>query len=236
MPDEKLNMKSRIIYLKIISCAVIISGITFYILNSQRENQLLKKVIERLTADSRVAEVMVTNVRRDPKTKKTYTTIKFLEYDTKLNPLEPKHFTFSGNIIQFQSLVIRFDDFYVKKGDPLKGKSAYLFMKAFTLKDKGAEVFNISEINEVPLGYAVDNEVTKLELKLWKKFWQYALDPKKAKRAGIKNAQIEAPGTKFIPGMIYTIKIEHDGGLRIDANPIPPILTKEKSSFKDNKN
>jgi hypothetical protein len=35
---------------------------------------------------------------------------------------------------------------------------------------------------------------------------------------GIKNAQIEAPGTKFVPGLIYTIKIEHDGGLRIDAD------------------
>jgi len=29
-------------------------------------------------------------------------------------------------------------------------------------------------------------------------------------------------------GMIYTIKIEHDGGLRIDNQPIPPILKDEK--------
>ena len=45
---------------------------------------------------------------------------------------------------------------------------------------------------------------------------------------GIKNAQIEAPGAKFLPGILYTIKIEHDGGLRIDSTPISPILKGEK--------
>ena len=48
---------------------------------------------------------------------------------------------------------------------------------------------------------------------------------------GIKNAQIEAPGTKFIKGILYTLKIEHDGGLRIDAQPLPKILQGEKLEF-----
>ena len=198
---------------------------------NQIENHLLKKVIERLTADSRVAEVIVTDVKRDSKAKKTYTTIKFLEYDTKLNPLEPKYFTFSGNVIQFQSMVIRFDDLYVKKGHPLKGKSAYLFMKVFMLTDNGAETFEITKINEIPSGYEVADVKNNFERKIWQKFWEYALNPEKAGKVGIKNAQIEAPGTKFIPGMIYTIKIEHDGGLRIDAKPVTPILKNKKIKF-----
>jgi len=213
-----------------ITIVVILVGI-FYVVKSQIENRLLKKVIERLTADSRVAEVIVTDVKRDSKTKKTYTTIKFLEYDTKLNPLEPKYFTFSGNVIQFQSMVIRFDDFYVKKGHPLKGKSAHLFMKAFMLIDKGAETFDITKINEIPSGYEVADVKNNFERKIWQRFWEYALDSEKAGKVGIKNAQIEAPGTKFIPGMIYTIKIEHDGGLRIDTKPVTPILKNEKIKF-----
>ena len=213
-----------------ITIAVILFGI-FYVVKSQIENNLLKKVIERLTADSRVAEVIVTDVKRDSKTKKTNTTIKFLEYDTKLNPLEPKYFTFSGNIIQFQSMVIRFDDFYVKKGHPLKGKSAYLFMKVFMLTNSGAEVFEITKVNEIPSGYEVADVRNNFEKKIWQKFWEYALNYDKASKVGIKNAQIEAPGTKFIPGMIYTIKIEHDGGLRIDAKPVTPILKNEKIKF-----
>ena len=224
-------MKIKISRLCTAIAIITILVVSFYIVRSRMENYQLKKVIERLTADSRVAEVIVTDVKRDSKTKKTYTTIKFLEYDTKLNPLEPKYFTFSGNVIQFQSMVIRFDDFYVKKGHPLKGKSAYLFMKAFMLTDKGAETFEITKINEIPSGYEVTEVKNNFEKKIWQKFWEYALNSKKAGKVGIKNAQIEAPGTKFIPGMIYTIKIEHDGGLRIDAKPVNPVLKNEKIKF-----
>lgn len=224
-------MKFKISKLSIVIIGVVIFAAIFYFAQSQTENKLLKKVIERLSADSRVTEVIVTEVKPDPKTKKTYTTIKFLEYDTKLNPLEPKYFTFSGNVIQFQSMVIRFDDFYVKKGHPLKGKSAYLFMKAFMLTDNGAETFEINRVNEIPSGYKVADVKNNFQKKIWQKFWEYALNPKEAEKIGIKNAQIEAPGTKFIPGMIYTIKIEHDGGLRIDARPVAPILKNEKIKF-----
>lgn len=224
-------MKLKISKLKIFVPAIAIIIVAIYFLNISRENQLLKKIIERLTADSRVAEIIVTDVKRDPRTQKTYTTIKFLEYDTKLNPLEPKYLTFSGNIIQFQSMVIRFDDLYVKKGHSLKGKSAYLFMKAFMLTDEGAEMFDITKINDIPSGYEVEGVKNNFEKKLWKKFWEYALNPNEAKRVGIKNAQIEAPGTRFIPGMMYTIKIEHDGGLRIDSKPLSPILKNEKVKF-----
>jgi hypothetical protein len=200
--------------------AVIFCAVSY--IKALRDKQLLNKIIERLTADSRVAQVLVTEVKFDPLIKKTKTTIKFVEYDTKLKPLTPKYFTFSSNIIQFQSMVIRFDDFYVKRGDPFKGKSAYLFMKAFALNDKGAEVYEINRISWVPSGYKIGRHASNFEKRLWDRFWKYALDPQEAKKMGIKNAQIEAPGTKFIPGMLYTVKIEHDGGLRIDAQSLPP--------------
>jgi len=44
---------------------------------------------------------------------------------------------------------------------------------------------------------------------------------------GVKNAQIEAPGAMFVPGVLYTIKIEHNGGLRIDASELSPIMRGE---------
>ena len=221
---EKMRLRRLIL--------VITIGIAgFFIAKSWLEKRQLEKVIERLTAETRVAEALVTEVRTVPQDKNTYTTIKFLEYDTKQNPLAPKYFTFRGNIIHFQSLVIRFDDFYVKEGDPLKGKSAYIFMKAFTLDDREAQIFEINKINAVPSGYQAQGASSAFERKLWKKFWEYAFQPKKAKRLGIKNAQIEAPGTKFIKGMLYTLKIEHDGGLRIDAQAIPKILKGERIDF-----
>jgi hypothetical protein len=215
--------------LNIVIAAFILAG-SFYLFRILFERFTLQEIIKRLSADSRVAEVVVTNVRVEPRTKKTYTTIKFLEYDAKQKPLLPKYFTFSGNIIQFQSMVIRFDDLYVQKAHPLKGKSAYLFLKAFALTDEGAETFPINKVNEVPSGYAIERS-NAFEKKLWRQFWEYALNPSSAHDVGVKNAQIEAPGTRFIPGMLYTIKIEHDGGLRIDVQKLPGILKGEKINF-----
>lgn len=193
-----------------------------------RESRVLKQIISRLEADSRVAEVLVTGVNYNEVDKKTYTTIKFLEYDSQGRPLTPKYFTFSGNIIQFQSLVVRFDDIYVAQADRFKGKSAYLFWKVFVLDGKKTQEHEIAKINEVPAGYRIGAGENPVENKFWSRFWEYALDPAKAKEQGIKSAQIEAPGTMFVPGNLYTIKIEHDGGLRIDAFPLSKILLGEK--------
>ena len=204
-------------------------GLVFYWASVYiKHNEILKEIIKRLEADSRAAQVLVTNVHFDENTQKTLTTIKFLEFDSEGQPLEPKYFTFSGNIIQFQALVVRFDDLKVRMADRLKGKSAYLFMKAFVLEEKDTQVFEITKTHEIPEGYKIDRQISDFERGLWQEFWDYALDPGKAYQAGVKNAQIEAPGTMFIPGTLYTIKIEHDGGLRIDAEPLPGILKGEK--------
>ena len=201
-----------------------------YLIASQRfhENTVLKQIITRLEADSRVAEVLVTGVNYNETDRKTYTTIKFLEYDSAGRPLKPKYFTFSGNVIQFQSLVVRFDDRFVRQADALKGKSAYLFWKVFVLDGEQTQEYAITKVNTVPEGYQIDPPEDPVETKFWASFWEYALDPQRAKLEGIKNAQIEAPGTMFVPGNIYTIKIEHDGGLRIDASPLSKILRGEQ--------
>jgi hypothetical protein len=198
------------------------------IIRYANENRVLKEVISRLEADSRIAEVLVTDVKPDAKTGKELTTIKFLEYDTRGNPLKPRYFSFPGNIIQFQSLVIRFDDRYIIKSDSLRGKSAYLFWKVFMLDGVNTREFDITKVNQVPQGYKIGQLNHPFEEKLWRSFWRYALDQKEAKKIGIKNAQIEAPGTMFVPGTLYTIKIEHDGGIRIDSRTLPDILRGER--------
>jgi hypothetical protein len=192
------------------------------------EAKILRQVVERLEADSRLAEVLVTNVNYDEVSQKTFTTIKFLEYDTKGRPLTPRYFTFSGNIIQFQSLVVRFDDIHIRNKDRLRGKSAYLFWKVFMLDGANTQEYLITDVAEIPGGYKLDSARDPFEQQLWKRFWAFALDPRQAHPLGVKNAQIEAPGMLFTPGTLYTIKIEHDGGMRIDAQPLPAILKGER--------
>ncbi len=222
----KLSQFFNFLVTVLVLLSVIGGGIWLY--RWFEEARILKQVIERLSADSRIAEVLVTKSEFDEITKKIRTTIKFLEYDIQGKPLPPKYFTFQGNLIQFQSLVIRFKDDFVRAGDQLRGKSAYLFMKVFVLEGSRTQVFDITQAHEIPSGYKIPDKESSFEAKLWESFWDYALDPKARERAGIKNAQIEAPGSLFIPGTIYTLHIEHDGGLRIDAEPVPQILKGEK--------
>jgi hypothetical protein len=92
------------------------------------------------------------------------------------------------------------------------------------LDGKNTREFEITPTEIVPDGYRVGSPPSTYEKEIWRRFWKYALDPDAKKRAGIKNAQIEAPGSVFVPGTIYTLMIEHDGGIRIDTRPIPEIL------------
>ena len=57
------------------------------------QDKVLNEIIGRLQADSRIAEVLVTGVNFDEKSKQTFTTIKFLEYTSSGKPLEPKYFS-----------------------------------------------------------------------------------------------------------------------------------------------
>ncbi len=218
----------KIIYLFLIVIFTILT-IAFYKYSMRyiHEKKILKEVISRLEADSRIAEVLVTNVKFDEEKNKTYTTIKFLEYDIAGKPLESKYFTFAGNIIQFQSLVVRFDDSFIKLKDQFKGRSAYLFWKVFMLDGEDTTEYEIAKVKEIPQGYKLEERDDPLEVKFWSEFWTYALDSNINQKKGIKNAQIEAPGTVFVPGTLYTIKIEHDGGMRIDTKELPQILRGE---------
>jgi len=192
------------------------------------ERSVLEKIIARLQADSRAAEVLVTGGAYNEALGKNCTTTNFLEHGTQGRPLAPKYFTFPGNVIQFQALVVRFDEKFVMAGDRLRGKSVYLFWKAFMLDGKNTREFAINYVDEVPDGYRIAAGRDWAQEKFWRGFWRYAFDREAASRAGIKNVQIEAPGSVFIPGYLYTIKIEHDGGLRIDTAPLPAIVRGEK--------
>ena len=217
-------MKRTVFMILIISGILLAGGLY---LNHVRRIEVLNKIIARLEADSRIAQVLVTAVEYNEEDGFRYTTIKFLEYDTDGEPLQPRYFTFPGNIIQFQSFVIRFDDIHIRNKDALRNKSAYLFWKVFMLKGRETEEYVITKVDTVPAGYKLKEYDSPFEKQLWEGFWRYALDPREKKRIGIKNAQIEAPGTMFVPGVLYTIRIEHDGGMRIDSAPLPEILENE---------
>ena len=212
-------------FLFIVFCLILAGWWLVWHLNREHVYQ---QMLDRLQAESRAAEVLVTSVNYDEASHRNLTTIKFVEYDATGNTLTPRYFTFSGNLIQFQSLVVRFEDKFVAAGDRFKGRSVYLFWKAFMLDGPRTQEFPITQVDEIPGGYKIPGKASGFENRFWGEFWRFAFDEQKDRNAGIKSVQIEAPGVVFIPGYLYTIHIEHDGGLRIDAKSLDPILRGEK--------
>ena len=229
------NVLSKFLTMFLCICLVLFFCYHYFYAPYILKNKVLQEIITKLEADSRIAEIIVTDSHYDEITAKTSTTIKFMEYSPQGKALKPQYFSFHDNLIQFQSLVLRFDDDLVRAGGSLRGKSAYLFWKAFVLDGSKTEEYNITKINSVPDGYKiVDRNCADLEKKFWDEFWIYAFDQDMKEKAKIKNVQIEAPGVIFSPGFLYTLKIEHDGGIRIDIQSLPEILNGEIGrNFKD---
>jgi len=209
----------------VVFCFIILGIWLFWRVNQEHVYQ---QMVGRLQAESRAAQVLVTEVNYDEKIHRNMTTIKFVEQDSAGHDLPPKYFTFSGNLIQFQSLVVRFQDKFVAAGDRFKGKSVYLFWKVFMLDGPRTQEFPITQVDQIPGGYKIPGRASGFENRFWREFWRFAFDQKKAANAGIKSVQIEAPGVVFVPGYLYTVHIEHNGGLRIDARPVESILRGEK--------
>ncbi len=196
----------------------------------QRETEVLRQIITRLTAEERIADVWVDDyvVGNEGKPKKIR--LKVLEYSSDGKPLAPVYCDFSLNdVIHFEALVIRLNDDLITEG---KGKSVYLFRRAFALDEKGNtyESCDLNSPMEVPGGYRLgltERKLSKIEKDYWRSFWSFALDEKRRRDAGIKTAQIEAPATRFIPDKIYRLILEHDGGMRIQVSKVPEILKGE---------
>lgn len=210
----------------IIYVVLIIAGLAAVLMKPFYEVMILKKMLARVTADTRIAEVLVTAQHYDSTTKKNSTTIKFVEFAGS-KPLAPRYFTFPDNLIQFQSLVIRFDDVFVEHADALRGKSVYFFWKVFMLDGKNTVAYELNSADAATEGYKIYTSRNPFEAALWRRFWRFAKEQDSRRQEGIKNVQVEAPGTRFIPGMLYTLKIEHDGGIRIDSSVLPEILRGE---------
>jgi hypothetical protein len=226
----------RLLLLAILGAAAA-GGWWFY--QNHREVEVLKTMIGRLTAEDRVADVWVEEYNRLADGSSRKIRLKILSYGPGMKPLDPVHCDFSVNdVIHFEALVIRLNDDLIMDG---KGKSIHFFTRAYALDDHGNryESCEINRIMDVPGGYRIptaDGYARGVESRLWKSFWEYALDEKKRSADGVKNAQIEAPATRFVPDKIYRLILEHDGGLRIQARPVPEILKGENVKIEDQRN
>src|SRR6478609_3231264 len=114
----------------------------------EQEKAQLHQIVERLSTETRVAEVLVTDQKMQGDV--LHTTLLFVEYAKDGSPLPPKRFTIEGKTAHIDALVIKFDRGYVQQDDALRGRSIALFDKLYGDRQSPEQAFRIDEPGKIP--------------------------------------------------------------------------------------
>ena len=196
----------------------------------QKRNSELQQIVQRLQAETRVADVMVTDQQKVNGVLRT--SIVFVEYGHDGAALPAKRFTVDGEMIHFDALVVKFDGKFVEQNDPLRGHSIALFTRLYGDTQTPAQGFPIDEPGVVPAVYRDDDpKVSQFQQELWQNFWRLADDPNYRSEMGVRIAQGEGPWLPFEKDHLYTLTVEANGGINIRSEPLKGIY---REAFKSN--
>jgi hypothetical protein len=185
------------------------------------QNEELKVRNQLLKVDDRVARINVLD--QSGQGDDLTTTFEFVEYDEKGKLIGlPKQFQVQGDRIYVDYLVVKWQDEMVETGDPLRGKSIYLFHRIFGEHQKPSEGFRLDAPGEIPAPYRSGGEMSDFEKKIWRNFWDVANDPEKLQELRARSASGEAPSMKVVDGGQYKLEIRASGGISFTAEEIPP--------------
>ena len=179
-----------------------------------KENQRLDLAVRLLKVDHRVAEILVLDQQEGPD--RPATKIRFTELAKDGAAIgEPREFTLDGDVVYLDAWVIKYNDDLIERGDPLRSTAVCLFRRIFGEHQKPNDGFALDAKGSRPAVYATADEMSPLERDIWANFWDYANDPAKAKSAGIRAVQGEAPSMRLVPGRRYKVELRSSGGLTI---------------------
>jgi len=150
---------------------------------------------------------------------KVRTRFHFQEVDEDGRPLgPPQEFTVEGDLAYFEALVVKFDEEFARRHDLEPGSTLLLFRRIFGEHRAPAEGYPVDSVGQRPLGYA-DDPAAAFHDRLWRDFWDYALQPEVLQEAGIRAMHGEAPFVKLEPGREYVLELRSTGGLTIRPEP-----------------
>jgi hypothetical protein len=183
----------------------------------------LETYVERLSADRRVADVLVLGTSKDP-AGRTHRTLLFVEYDRNDKTLPPKRFEVIGENTHIDAMVIQFERGYIAEGDALRGRSVALFTRIFGDEQPASTAERIDEPSKIPLLYrGTDPALARFEAELWADFWKFAEDPKLAASKGVSVAHGQSVWGPLSEDKLYTIALPSVGGLTMKSQPMPGI-------------
>jgi hypothetical protein len=207
-------------------------GIDFYRKHFSAEQQIeelkqqkrqLQQIVQRLSDERRVADVLVTDHKEVNGIEQT--TLLFVEYARDgSTTLPPKSFTIEGHQAHIDAMVIKFEHGFVEQNDALRGHSIALFTKLYGDRQSPDKAFMIDTPGKVPDFYrGSDPRIEPFEKELWANFWRLYDDPEYRQEKGVRVAEGQGVWGPFEADKLYTITVESNGGLNITNEPLKGI-------------
>lgn len=188
-------------------------------------NAELQSIVVRLSSERRVADVLVTD-QTPSENGQLRTTLLFVEYDRRGEPLPARRFVIDGQVAHIDALVVKFDGKYVQENDSLRGHSVALFTRIYGEHQAPDSANQIDQPGQIPPTYrGADARVSSFETQLWSDFWRLADDPAYRASMGVRVAEGEGVWRPFQPGYLYTVTLENNGGLNIASEKIRGIYS-----------
>jgi hypothetical protein len=185
-----------------------------------KENQKLNLALRLLKIDHRLAEIVVLEQRGGPE--RPSTKFQFVELTKDGDPVgEKKVFTVEGDTVYVDAWVIKYADELVENADPLRSTSVCLFRRIFGEYQEPSEGFPLDPAGSRPAVYSQGADMPPLERDIWTNFWEYANNPAKARKAGVRAAHGEAPSIRLERGKLYKVELRASAGLSIIAEDLP---------------
>ena len=190
----------------------------------QQQVDKLDLALRLMKVDRRVAELTVLEQWKSKPADTLMTKFQFTEVDGDGKPLgQPKVFTIDGNVVYIDAWVVKFSDELVQAADPLRGASVAVFRRVFGENQEPSKGYVLDAEGQQPVAYGQAREPSAIEKEIWANFWELANDPQRAKQAGVRVAQGEAPSIQLRKGMVYPMVLRASGGLNIlPAQKAPP--------------
>lgn len=168
-----------------------------------------------LTVDHRLAKIEVLDQTTDENGKVT-SKVRFIELDENGDPVfQPIEADIEGSLLYVETLVIKFEDTYVEKGDSLRGSSVCLFKRLFGEEQRPVEGIELDPSGQLPPVYASDDIPPDRIEPLWDRFWDYANDSEMAEEKGVRAIHGEAPFIELRRGKTYEVELRSSGGVSI---------------------
>jgi hypothetical protein len=193
----------------------------------EEDKKQLEQIVQRLTDERRVAEMIVTEQRPAADGAGLETTLLFVEQARDGSPLPAKSFTVRGDEVWLAGLSIRFERGFVEKGDALRGHGIMLFTKLFGQNQTPAQGVEIDETGKIPDIYRGDPKevarVSAFERELWGDFWRLVDDKGFRAEKGVAAAGGKAVYFRAQPDRLYRVTLDVSGNPTVDWEPIKPI-------------